>query len=175
MFHTNPFSFNMAELWEQSGNEAKKLVLNNSKVKEIGVSKMILNVIKFSALDRNGNEYIQGDIPNRVEFNSKGINTEFFLNIKSMLKLPAGTYTSIRFYLERNGNSFKYNDGRQEEITHLEHLDFEIWEGLKIQKDEEFPVRFRFDFEPFSLTAYLRSLKSILGRSKPYEGKLINC
>ena len=175
MFHTNPFSFNMIELWDRPGNEAVELLLNNSKAKEIGVSKMMLNVTEFSAFDRNGIEHIQSGIPNQVEFNSKGIDTEFFIHITSMLNLPAGTYTTIRFYLNRNGNSFKYNDGRKEDIAHLDYVDFEIWNGLKIKNDQELSVRMRFDFEPFSLTAYLRSLKSIFRGTKPNEDKLVNC
>ena len=175
MFHTNPFTFNMMELWDNSGNEAMRLVLNNSKVKEIGVYKMMLNVTKFSAFDRYGNEFVQSDIPNSVEFNSKGIDTEFFIKINSMLKLPKGTYTSFRFYLDKTGNSFKYNDGRKEDIAHLDYLDFEIWDGLKLENDEEFPVRLRFDFERFSFKKYIISLKDIFSGSKPQEGKLINC
>ena len=175
MFHTNPFTFNMIELWDRSGNNALELVLNNSKAKEIGVSKMMLNVIKFSVIDRNGNEYIQGDIPNQLEFNSKGIDTEFFVNIKNTLKLPEGTYTSIRFYVARTGNSFIYDDWRKEDIAHLDYLDFEIWNGLKIEANQELPVSMRFDFEPFSLLSYFRSLKSIFKGTKPQTGKLVNC
>ena len=175
MFHTNPFTYNMIELWDRSGNDAKELVLNNSKAKEIGVTKMMLNVTKFSAFDRYGNEHIQADIQKQLELNSKGIDTEFFINIECMLKLPKGTYTSLRFYLAKTGNSFKFNNGRKEDIAHLDYLDFEIWDGLKLENNEEFPIRMRFDFEPFSLKKYIFSLKNIFTGSKPQEGKLINC
>ncbi len=175
MFHTNPFTFSMIELRDKGGNDAMELVLNNSKAKEIGVAKMMLNVIRFSAFDRNGNEYFQQDIPNRLEFNSKGIDTEFFANIKSTLKLPKGTYTTFRFYLARTGNSFTYNDWRKEEIAHLDYLDFEIWYGLQIDGNEELQVTMRFDFEPFSLKSYLRSLRSVFNGTKPPTGKLVNC
>lgn len=175
MFHTNPFSYNMVELWDQSGNDAMELVLNNSKVREIGVSKMMLNVIKFSVFDRNGNEFMQSNIPNRVEFNSKGIDTEFFVNIKSTLKLEQGTYTSFRFYLASTGNRFIFDDWGKEDIYHLDYLDFEIWNGLKLERNEEFPVRLRFDFKPFSLTSYFRSLKTVFKRPKPQTGRLVSC
>ena len=176
MFHTNPFTFNRMELWDQEGNDSMELLLNNSKAKEIGVTKMMLNVIRFSAFDRNGNEHFQNDFPNRVEFNSKGIDTEFFVNIKNTLKLPKGTYTSFRFYLAGTENSFTYNDWRKEEVNHLDYLDFEIWHGLQIDSNEEYRVRMRFDFEPFSLKNYFSSLISIFNRSKrPHAGRLINC
>ncbi|MGB5237180.1 MAG: hypothetical protein WBN59_06060 [Flavobacteriaceae bacterium] len=175
MFHTNPFTFNMMEMRDQERKDAWELLLNNSKVKEIGVLKMMLNVVKFSVFDRNGNEYIQRDIPNQLEFNSKGIDTEFFVNIENTLKLKAGTYTSVRFYLASTGNSFIYDHWGKEDIYHLEHLDFEIWNGLKLKSNAEFPVRMRFDFNSFSLTSYFRSIKNIFKRSKPQTGRLLNC
>ncbi len=176
MFHTNPFSFNMIELWDTSKDNAMELTLINSKVKEIGVSKMMLNVIEYSVFDKNGNEYFQQDIPNRVEFNSKGIDTEFFINIKNGLELKKGAYTSFRFYLSSTGNQFVYDDGRKEDIYHLEFLDFEISNGLQINSNGELQVKIRFDFRPFSLKSYFGSLKSIFNKSKrPDAGKLVNC
>ena len=175
MFHTNPFTFNMIDFRDKSGDDVKELLLSNSKAKEIGVSKMMLNVIEFSVFDKSGNEYFQQDIPNRVEFNSKGIDTEFFIDIKNTLKLKKGTYTSFRFYLSGPGNQFIYDDWRKEDISHLEFIDFDINGGLRVESNREIQLRMRFDFEPFSLKSYFRSLKTVFNRSKPQTGKLVNC
>ena len=78
MFHTNPFSFNRIELWDEGVSDAKELFLRNDQAKEIGISKMKLSVIAFAAIDQNGMEIFQRDFPNRVELNPKGIDTEFF-------------------------------------------------------------------------------------------------
>ena len=175
MFHTNPFTFNMTDLRDDSGDNAMELLLNNSKLKEIGVSKMMLNVIEFSVFDRNGNEYFQMDIPNRVEFNSKGIDTKFFINITNTLNLEEGTYTSLRFYLSSTGNQFVYDDWRKEDIYHLEFIDFDINGGLRTKNSGELRVKMRFEFEAFSLKSYFRSLKNVFSGSKPQNGRLVNC
>ena len=175
MFHTNPFTFNMVEFWDKSGDNTMELLLNNSKLKEIGVSKMMLNVIEFSVFDKSGNEYFQQDIPARVEFNSKGIDTEFFVNIKNTLKLRKGAYTSFRFYLSSTGNRFIYDDLRKEDIYHLEFLDFEINNGLRIENNGELKVKMRFDFQPFSLKSYFKSLKNVFKKSESQSDNLVNC
>ena len=175
MFHTNPFSFNTIELWDQAGIDAKDVILKNSRAREIGVSKMKLNVIKFSVFDKNGNEYIQNDFPARVELNSRGIDTEFFIKIKNTLRLDKGTYTSFRFYLYNTGNSVVYNDLAKEHIYNLDYLDFGIKNDLLLEGDEEIQVRLRFDFATFSLKSYFKSLKSIFRKSEPQVGKLANC
>ncbi len=175
MFHTNPFSFNTIELWDRPGIDIKDVILKNNRASEIGVSKMTLNVIKFSVLDKNGNEYFQNDFPARVEFSSKGIDTEFFVKINNTLILDKGTYTSFRFYLYNTGNQVVYIDRRKEVICNLEYLDFEISHGLVIEGNEEHKVRMRFDFHPFSLLSYLRSMKGVFKKSEPQVGKLVNC
>ena len=175
MFHTNPFSFNMIEFWDQPGNDIQDIVLENHRAREIGVSRMILNVIKFSVFDKNGNEYFQDNFPNRVELNSNGIDTEFFVNIKSTLTLDKGTYTSFRFYLYNTGNSLVYSDRRKEGIFNLDYLDFEIKDELEVKGTKEHQVRMRFNFEPFSLIGYLKSIRSIFKKPEPHTGKLVNC
>ena len=175
MFHTNPFTLNMTDLREDSGDKAMELLLNNSKLKEIGVSKMMLNVTEFSVFDKSGNEYFQQDIPNRVELNSKGIDTEFFINITNTINLKEGTYTMFRFYLSNPGNQFIYDDWRKDDISHLEFIDFDINGGLRIDSDGDLRVKMRFDFKPFSLTSYVRSLKNIFNGSRPATGRLVNC
>ncbi len=176
MFHTNPFSFNMIELWDHSGNDARELVLRNGKAKEIGVSKMELNIIMFSVLDKNGNEHFQNDFTNHVELNSKGMDTEFFIGTKSKLKLDRGTYTTFRFYLGDSGNRFIYTDRSKEVISQANYIEFEIKNDLVVNSTEDLQVAMRFDFEPFSLKSYFRSLKSIFNGSKrPQAGKLVNC
>lgn len=175
MFHTNPFTFNRFEFWDKTAGDATEILLNNTRVNEIGVSKMKLNVIEFSLFDEKGNEYFQQDIPSRVEFNSKGIDTEFFINIENTIKLGKGTYTSVRFYLSSTGNRFIYNDWRKEDIYQLEFLDFDICGGLHVKKSEELKVKMRFDFKPFSLKSYFRSLRSVFNGSKPQTGRLVKC
>jgi hypothetical protein len=172
MFHTNPFCFNMTEFWDTNGNQAKDLVLTNNRAIALGISEMILNIRKFSAFDENGNEHLMKDFPNRAELNPKGMHTEFFIKIKSMLNLEEGTYCTFRFYLSEAGNTFVYSDRSRETIAHKEYLDFEIKDGLQIKGDEDRQVVMRFDFEPYTLASYFRPILKLFKRPKPFTGKI---
>lgn len=173
MFHTNPFSFTGFELWESSVMKSRKLILVNKRAKELGISKMALNVSKFSVIDDNGKEHMQSGFPNTVEFNSKGIDTEFYVRNPTSLVLDPGCYTAIRFYLGNAHNSFVYNDRSRDTNAHLKYLDFEIRNGLVSKENTEYKVFMSFDFESFSIKSYLRSLKSIFRQSKSHKAQFV--
>lgn len=174
MYHTNPFSFTGFELWERTDNKATKLTLVNKRAKELGISKMKLNVSKFSVLDDQGQEHVQTGFPNKVEFNSKGIDTEFYVRNRTCLILEPGHYTTFRFYLGKTDNNFVYNDRSRETNRHMKFLDFEIRNGFVSQEKQEYQVLMNFDFEPFSLKSYFRSLKSVFRESKSYKAQFAN-
>lgn len=175
MFHTNPFSFNRIEIWDEGVSDAKELFLRNGQAKEMGISKMKLSVIAFAAIDQNGMEIFQRDFPNRIELNPNGIDTEFFIDIKSTLRLHKGTYTAMRFYVAPTGNLLFFNNGRKETLEDLEYLDFQITDELYVDGSEELEVRMRFDFEPFSLKSFFGSLLGVFKKPKPNTGRLVNC
>ena len=172
MWHTNPFSMNMTEFWDINVSQAKDLVLTNNRATALGVSEMILNISKFSAFDENGKEHLLKDFPNRAELNPKGMHTEFFIKIKSMLNLEEGTYSTFRFYLAESGNTFVYSDRSSETIAHKDYLDFEIKDGLRIKGDEDRQVVMRFNFEPYTLASYFRPILKLFKRPRPFTGKL---
>ncbi len=174
MFHTNPFSFTGLELWERTANEGRKLTLVNKRAKELGISKMKLNVSKFSVLDDQGQEHVQTGFPNKVEFNSKGIDTEFYVRNQTNLVLEPGHYTTFRFYLGKTDNLFVYNDRSRDTNRHMKYLDFEIRNGFISEEKREHRVLMQFDFEPFSLKSYFRSLKNVFRESKSYKAQFVN-
>ena len=90
MFHTNPFAFNMMEFWDHSGSNAKDLILSNSQATALGISKMMLNVVRISVFNEDGHEYDLKDIPNEVEMDSMGMHKEFFIGIP-----VTGLFTAI--------------------------------------------------------------------------------
>ncbi len=172
MFHTNPFAYNWTELLDINERNAKELILKNTQTTKLGVSEMFLTITKFSAFDEHGKEHIIKDFPKQAEFNPKGINTEFFIKIKSLLALDKGTYTSFRFYLGNSGNSVRYNDRSSEIITDLKYLDFEIKNGLNVESDKDRQVVLRFDFAPYTLASYFKPILNLFNRAKPSTGKL---
>jgi hypothetical protein len=173
MFHTNPFAYNWTELMDMhETRNAKELVLMNSQSTKLGVSEMFLSISKFSAFDIHGNEHFIKDFPKQAEMNPKGMHTEFFIKIKSMLQLEEGGYTTFRFYLGNTGNRVSYKDGSSEIITDVRYLDFEIKNGLRISGDTDREVVLRFDFQPYTLASYFKPLLNLFKRPKPFTGKL---
>ncbi len=173
MFHTNPFAYNWTDLMDiNETRNARELILSNTQTTELGVSEMFLTITKFSAFDEHGKEHFIKDFPKKAELNPKGMHTEFFIKIKSMLGLDKGTYTSFRFYLANSGNSVTYKDRSSESIADLKYLDFEIKNGLKVKEDEDRQVVLRFDFTPFTLASHFRPIVNLFKRSKTFTGKL---
>ncbi|WP_297764329.1 hypothetical protein [uncultured Muriicola sp.] len=172
MFHTNPFAYNWTEILEAHEMNAKELILKNTQATQLGVAEMFLSISKFSAFDIHGNEHFIKEFPKQAELNPKGMHTEFFIKIKSMLELEEGGYTTFRFYLGKNGNRLSYKDGRSETITDVKYLDFEIKNGLRISGDKNREVVLRFDFTPFTLGSYFRPILNLFKRSKTFTGKL---
>lgn len=172
MFHTNPFAYNWTELMDVNETKARELILKNTQTTKLGVSEMFLSISKFSAFDLDGNEHFIKDFPKQAELNPKGMHTEFFIKIKSMLTLDEGGYTTFRFYLGNSGNSVMYNDRSSETIKDVKYLDFEIKNGLRITGDKDREVVLRFDFEPYTLASYFKPLLNLFKRPKPFTGKL---
>ncbi len=173
MFHTNPFAYNWTDLMDMNDTKnAKELILMNSQATKLGVSEMNLSISKFSAFDIDGNEHFIKDFPKHAELNPKGMHTEFFIKIKSMLQLEKGGYTTFRFYLGKNGNRLSYKDGSGETITDVNYLDFEIKNGFRISSDKDREVVLRFDFTPYTLASYFKPLLNLFRRPKTLTGKL---
>jgi hypothetical protein len=164
----------MAELWDQKTGLAKDLILTNKKASQLGISKMQLQVCKFSVLDKNGKEFAQGNFPKEVELTSRGIETQFYVRKESTLKLDKGTYTTFRFYLESEGNTLVYSDRSKEVVSKVDHIDFDLKNELILDQNQELLVAMRFDFPPFSLMSYFGSLQKVFKRTKRQTGKLIN-
>jgi len=175
MFHTNPFAYNWTELLDINERNSKELILKNTQTTKLGVSEMFLSISKFSAFDIHGEEHFIKDFPKYAELNPKGMHTEFFVKIKSMLTLDEGGYTTFRLYLGKSGNSVRYNDRSSETIKGVKYLDFEIKNGLRISGDKDREVVLRFEFEPYTLTSYFKPLLNLFKRPKPFTGKLAGC
>jgi hypothetical protein len=172
IFHTSPFAFSANEFWDTSARQAKDVVLTNGLAWEYRISRMKLTIDTVSAFDADGNEHFLEDFPSYAELHPKGIETAFDKSMTRSLQLPEGTYTVFRFYLAEGCNRFVLADGREEALTYLEPLDFRIQHGLEIDGAKNPTVRMRFDFEPLSLSSYLRPLLGIFGKSKAHPGRL---
>ncbi|MFX0555495.1 hypothetical protein ACOCEA_01780 [Maribacter sp. CXY002] len=162
IWQTVPFSLDMMDQWDVDGKRIKDLILKNKYASEKGVSQMNVNVIKFSAIDKKGNEHIITDFSGNESMQLKGMHTGLFIKTKSVLKLDSGSYSTFRFYLSSKGNEFIYDDRSKEPLYRFDHLDFEIVNGLELSGDESKQVLLRFDFEPFSLLSYLKPFQKFL-------------
>jgi len=160
--------------WDKEGRLIKDLVLKNSYATKKGVSEMILNISKLSVFNKEGKEQFVADFQGQNEVNLKGMHTGRFIRSQSILKLEPGDYTTIRFYLNKKGNSFSYTDRTSESVYRFKYLDFEIENEMKLTGDEASQVILRFDFEPFDLSSYFRPFLQFFERSRSLTARFSN-
>ena len=163
-----PFSLDMMDQWDDKGNRIQDLILSNETAFEKGVSEMILNVSKLSVFDDKGEEHFIDKFKGNEALNLKGVHTGLFIKTREVLELEPGRYKSFRFYLKGRDNSFIYKDRSVQEISGFSFFDFEIQNGLVLNGEESKQVILRFDFEPYSLSSFF---KSIISRLKKRESK----
>lgn len=123
----------MADWYGTEANTAE-LILKNEAATALHVSEMTLNITKFSAIDEQGNEHFIIDFPGQNPVTLKGIASGNFMRSKSVLSLPEGRYTALRFYMAGWGNQFIYQDGAAESANSFNRLDFQIEDGFTVEE-----------------------------------------
>ncbi|HMB64481.1 MAG TPA: hypothetical protein VKN36_15480 [Eudoraea sp.] len=172
IWQTIPYSYDVFGQCDAEGKQIKDLVLKSKVASEKGVSEMTLNISGLSAFDKKGKEHFITDFTRQAVLNLKGMHTGLFIKSKSVLRLKAGEYTTIRFYLDSTGNRFGYSDRSSETMNRFNHLDFEIENGLRIKGKEASHVVLRFDFEPYTLSSYFKPVQQLFKRSKSFKTAL---
>lgn len=173
-WQTYPYSLDMMNQLDAEGRTVKDLVMQNRYASKKGISEMIVNIDKLAAVDSNGKEHFIANFSGQKEINLKGIHAGWFIRSKSVMKLNPGEYHVLRFYLHKKGNSFSYSDRSWEPVYRFTHLDFEIQDGLKISDDEASQVILRFDFEPYRMNSYFKSIQQFFEGSKSLVSRLTN-
>lgn len=173
IWQTIPYSLYNTGQWDAKGRQIKDLTLNNKLATEFEVSEMNLTIIKFTAFDINGVEHFITDFSPQTKVSLKGLHTGLFIKSKSVVELPKGTYSSLRFYIEETGNSFTYCDRSSEPISGVNYLDFAIEDGLDISDFEASEIILRFDFEPYTLASYFKPVSMLFKRSKSFTTNLV--
>lgn len=168
-----PFSFDLIEQWMENGKPTKELILKNEAATALKVSEMQLNIIKFSAVDEAGKEHHIENFTGQNAVTFKGITSGHFLRSRSVLTLPQGKYTTLRFYLAKDGNQFTYRDGVEEPVNDFDRLDFTIEKDLQIDGNEAPEVKLWFDFVPFKWNRRLKPLMDLFA-SKGERPRLAN-
>ncbi len=163
IWQTIPFILDLYQM-DREGRHIKDLVLKNAYADEMSVSEMNLNIIKLSALQSMGREHFIADFPGQASLHIKGMYAGVFLRSKSLLSLAPGTYTTLRFYLGKSGNSFLYSDRKEESADGLEYLDFDFANGLKIEGTESPEAILRFDFVPFKQKSIFTAIRLLFKR-----------
>ena len=153
-----PYSLDTIDHWDEHGKRIKDLILSNTYASENGVSKMKLNIDKFSALDVLGNEHFISDFKGANAVDFEGLHTGLYVRTRSILRLPLGIYASFRFYLGKQGNQFTFSDRSVQSIHHMDYLEFKIENGLTLNGAEAEKAILRFDFEPYSFKSYFKPL-----------------
>ncbi|MFC4218805.1 hypothetical protein [Flagellimonas marina] len=173
-WQTVPFSFDLLNQIENRGRAVQELILKNEAATELHVSEMKLNITRFSAFDMEGNEHIVSDFKGQSAVTLKGISSGEFLRSKNVVALPEGTYRTLRFYLAKEGNEFRYRDGVQESVDHFDSLDFTIENGLQIKGNEATEVKLWFDFAPFLWSSHFKTFLDLFKGNKNPRPRLAN-
>ncbi|KAB5490135.1 MULTISPECIES: hypothetical protein [Flagellimonas] len=174
IWSTVPFAPNAIGDWYAEERAVKELILKNEAATSLKVSEMLLNITKFSAIDEHGKEHFIVDFPGQNPVSLKGIPSGTFLRSKSVLTLPEGKYTKLRFYLAGWGNQFVYQDGVEESANAFERLDFTIEDGFQMEGGEATEVKLWFDFAPFEWKRHFKPLTDLFIRSKSPRPRLAN-
>jgi len=171
IWQTIPYSFELMDSWDKEGKKVHDLMLKNSYASEKGVSEMLLNTIRFTAFDTKGREHFIAEFPEQFILNLKGSHTGLFVKSKSVLQLNEGEYTTFRFYIQKTGNIFSFSDRHKEAMNRFDYLDFDIENGLKIEGNEAPEALLRFDFVPYTLSSYFKSVLQFFRRSTSFKVK----
>lgn len=151
-----PYSLNEASNFFQNGELVKELILSTSSNVSSEVSEMNLNINKFSAIDENGQEHVILNFSQQNSITFKGISSGHFLKSASLSSLNQGTYTTLRFYLNKENNCFIKSSGDMVAVNNLEFLDFEIENGLTVNGQGSVAFKLWFDFAPYKLSKYFK-------------------
>ncbi|MGB7395566.1 MAG: hypothetical protein WA913_14345 [Pricia sp.] len=171
IWQTAPFSLESYN-WDFEGRCIKDMVLKNEYVEELRISEMNLDIKRFSAFDSNGKEHAINDFPGQRSLPIKGTHAGEFLKSKGVLLLDAGCYTTLRFYLGSD-STFTYSDRLEEPGEGLNHLDFEIENGLTIEGGESPEAVLRFDFVPFKVSKFMIAVKQLFKSPRRTAGRLV--
>lgn len=151
-----------------------ELILKNEAAMVLKVSEMSLNIIRFSAIDDQGSEHFIIDFPGQNPVSLKGMASGNFIRSRSVVSLPEGRYTTLRFYMAEWGNQFVYEDGMTESANAFKRLDFQIENGFTVEKDKAPEVKLWFDFAPYQWRRHFKPLSDLFMGSKSQKQRLAN-
>ena len=174
IWSTVPYTPSVMADWYSAPQKGAELILKNEAAKSLKVSEMILNITKFSAIDEQGNEHFIIDFPGQNPVILKGIPSGSFLRSRSVVSLPDGNYTKLRFYVAGWGNRFTYQDGVEESANQVPYIDFTIDGGFCVQEGNAPEVKLWFDFAPFQWRRHFKPLTDLFMRSRSPQPRLAN-
>jgi len=174
IWSTVPFTPSIMADWYAPQNGSKELIMKNNAATSLKVSEMTLNIVKLAAVDMDGKEHQVVDFPGQNPVVLKGIPSGCFLRSKSLLALPKGKYTALRFYLAGWGNQFIYRDGVEESANTFESLDFAVENGFEIDGNELAEAKLWFDFAPYQWKRHFKPLSDLFKGSKSPKPRLAN-
>lgn len=134
--------------WDKESRCIKDIFIRNSFATENKVSEMNLSITHITTLDILDQEHqvaiFNQDEPLTLE-NISATNSFKTGIIKS---LKANQYKSLRFYLSPKEHFYLNHKGRKNRLPDIEFIDFEIINGLMVNKGEFPSLLIHFDFVP---------------------------
>lgn len=156
--------------WDLERARVKDLVLRSEVADVMGVAEMTLNVSRMSAIAEDGSEQFVSDFEGQKGLSLYGIASGKNIRTKSIVKLAAGRYSKLRFYISE-GSIFKLKNREERSTYAFEYLDFEFEGGLEIKENEAPEFVLRFNFVPFESRSLFGSLESKLKQLNGFRTK----
>ncbi len=150
----------------------REIILVSKLADENGISEMTVNLDRFSAIDESGSEYFIKDFSGQMAVQFPPMETGKNIRTKSILQIPQGMYTKLRFYLKPDDNVFTYRDRSKEIVFGYNFLEFDIKEGMKLDSAEESEVLIRFDFPKYQESALTHSIRRFFRKMNQTRSKL---
>lgn len=154
--------------WDQ---QTKDMILKSLLASERGIAQMTLNVERFAAIAEDGQEHFIMDFPGQRALTLHGLTSGKNIRTRSIVRLPQGRYTKLRFYIIPFGNTFTYQNRDQEPMVHFDYLDFDIEDGLVIRGRETAEFLLRFDFPRMHSVGVLRAVENFVKKLLPVKVK----
>lgn len=157
-----------------SDENTKELILRSTLCEELGVSSLELDIIKFTAIDELENEHYISDFKAQNSVSIKGMAQAHYLKSTSILLLPKGVYTKLRFYLGKDTNKFVYSNGDIEIVNDIEFLDFKIENKFKVDGKNDIEIKLWFDLVPLKFFKQFKFVSHLFYKLKGSKNKLVN-
>ncbi len=169
-----PYTSHVLSDWYGTQDPANELILKNSHLEKLGVSKMDLSVTKLSFVDIQGNEHESESFSGEKQTSLKELVNGSFVKLSNFGSIKPGVFDYLRLYLAESDNRFVYSTGEGETVNNISYLDFKIENGFEIKLENNLQIKLWFQLTPFHFGSYFKPFTDVFKKLKGQLPRLVN-